>query len=189
MTSLHWSTAPIGLASCQCMGRTWQLRRPWTLGPASLLTPSALGRAGGLWLCTCAPHPAGAIRRQEGGPVASFPPGVTERFNSLGLHPRVQGLRVRGQPQCWGLWARAGAPPPFPSPTAAAQPPLSAGDICLRNGPGQPRPGSTLQGGAHGEEQPLLWRARAPPHPPSSLQLPGWVLSSGHSPAARSQEG
>lgn len=198
MTSLHWSTAPTGRASRQRMGRTWQLRRPWRPGPASLLTPSALGRAWGPWLCTCAPHPAGATRRQEGGPVASFPPGVTERFNSLGLHPRVQGLRVRRQPQCWGLWARAGAPPPFPSPKAAAQPPLSAGDICLRNGPGNsPVLAAPCRAEPTGKSSPCSGEPEPPPPAPLLAATPGlgpllWPQHRGpahHSPMARSHEG
>lgn len=173
MSSPHRSAAPIGLASCAHMGRTRQLRRPWPPGPASL--PSLLspvGSRGGL------------------GPVPSFPPGTTERFNSLDLHPRVQGLRVRGHPQCRGLWARAGASPPFTSPKAAAQPPRSAGDKCLRHGPGNsPVLAAPCRVEPMGKSSPCS--GEPVPHSPAapSLQLPGWaeqtcrpVLSSGHSP-------
>lgn len=123
MTSLHWSTAPTGRASRQRMGRTWQLRRPWRPGPASLLTPSALGRAWGPWLCTCAPHPAGATRRQEGGPVASFPPGVTERFNSLGLHPRVQRAQGPQATSVLGVVGKGWSPTTLPLPQGSCSAP------------------------------------------------------------------
>lgn len=146
MTSPHRSAAPIGLASCAHMGRTRQLRRPWPPGPASL--PSLLSPVGS---------------RVGLGPVASFPPGTTERFNSLDLHPRVQGLRVRGHPQCRGLWARAGASPPFTSPKAAAQPPRSAGDTGQETAPSWQHPAGWSP---WGRAAPALESPCPPPLPP-----------------------
>lgn len=81
--------------------------------------------------------------------TASFLPGAKEHFSSLDLYPRGRGLGTAYtfSTQASGLRARD---PHHPSslPQTAAQPPLSAGDICLRirAGGSRPVPGSTLQG-------------------------------------------
>lgn len=156
MTSLHRQTAPSGACLMQTCGKdtaasealvAWGRR-----ASSSLLSPVSFRAGVGpvvLYLCPvpcrCQVTPRGRAwcatdisthwvstwgARAQGPPV-----------------PSVLGVEGKG----WGLTT-------LPLPKAAAQPP-SVGDICLKNARKQPSPGSALQGGAHREEQPRLWRA------------------------------